>query len=320
MHERGVDIIFMLIIFHFLRKLYLMSFCDRQENAWKSGSFLFLIIHGAIFFGLVLCCTHLSDITLTIAANIINTITFKYGKAYWFLFTDQTLNTDTIIRSMYAHYILGLFTVVLGLNHALMMHYDYRDINNYEGSEAENEWYDSVFKKEIFVFAFLLMLLSFYGKFFYEMVEPLNYEIFMWGDVGCVVDVRFLGVAPHWYFRSYMSWLLLCPHHYFGVFGLVYLMVIVYFQPNLKSKSLEYVRKNNLMSDGSEFNLIHIILFSIFFISVLYTNTFLPYGRFFNMVGGNVGLLISYLYIFTYLTFPLNTALYRLKFECFNRN
>ena len=78
-----------------------MSFSERQENAWKSGAFLFLIIHGVIFFGLVLCCTHLSDITLTIAANIMNTLTFKYGKTYWFLFTDQTLNSDTIIRAMY---------------------------------------------------------------------------------------------------------------------------------------------------------------------------------------------------------------------------
>jgi quinol-cytochrome oxidoreductase complex cytochrome b subunit len=307
-----VDIIFMLVVFHFLRKLYLMSFSDRQENAWKSGAFLFLVLHGVIFFGLVLCCTHLSDITLTIAANVMNTLTFKYGKTYWFLFTDQTLNTDTIIRSMYMHYILGLVTMLLGVTHALMMHYDYKDNNNWNGDENENEWADSVFKKEIFMFFVFLFFLSVYGKFLYKMFEPLNYEIFMWGDVGCVVDVRFLGVAPHWYFRSYMSWLLLCPHHYFGVFGLIYLMVVIYFQTNLKRQAANFTKNFNLIFENPEFNTIHTFFFTLFIVSVLYTNTFLPYGRFFNMVGGNVGLLVSYLYVFTYLTFPLSNIVYKI--------
>jgi len=27
--------------------------------------------------------------------------------------------------------------------------------------------------------------------------EALSYEIFMWGDIGLMPDVRFYGVAPH---------------------------------------------------------------------------------------------------------------------------
>jgi len=35
--------------------------------------------------------------------------------------------------------------------------------------------------------------------FFMLYVEPeaLSYEIFMWGDVGMMTDVRYYGVAPH---------------------------------------------------------------------------------------------------------------------------
>jgi hypothetical protein len=35
--------------------------------------------------------------------------------------------------------------------------------------------------------------------FFYLYTDPeaLSYEIFMWGDIGMVTDVRFYGVAPH---------------------------------------------------------------------------------------------------------------------------
>jgi len=108
-----------------------------------------------------------------------NTLTFKYGKTYWFLFTDQTLNSDTIIRAMYIHYILGLLTILLGVMHALIMHYDYKDSTVFDGSENENKWFDLVFKKEIFMFMYFLLILVLYGKFFYKLIEPLNFEIFM---------------------------------------------------------------------------------------------------------------------------------------------
>jgi len=37
---------------------------------------------------------------------------------------------------------------------------------------------------------------------------------------------------------------------------------------------------------------------------IAYSTTFLPYGRFYNRLGGNIGMLASYLYIFFYLGFP----------------
>lgn len=313
-HERGVDLIFLLLVTHLLKKIFTMSFSERQENAWKSGSFIFLLIHGAIFFGLVLCCTHLSDITLTIAANIINTLTFKYGKFYWFLFTDQTLNTDTIIRSMYIHYILGLLCVFFGIIHALLMHYDYKDSNFFDGNDVEVEWQDLIFKKELFKFFKILVISYLYGKFFYKNIEPLNYEIFMWGDIGNITDVRFLGVAPHWYFRSYMGWLLLCPHHYIGVFGLIFLMLSIYFQPNLKRGFMNFSKNNNDIFQKPEISITHIFLFTVFCMCVFYTNSFLPYGRFFNMIGGNDALLIAFLYIFLYL----NGSVHKLIYFIFN--
>ena len=78
LHERGVDILFIFSYFHLLRKLYTSVFYVEQEFAWKSGSFAFIIFQAVTFLGLVLCCTHLSDITLTIACNIVHTFFFFY--------------------------------------------------------------------------------------------------------------------------------------------------------------------------------------------------------------------------------------------------
>jgi len=73
MHERGVDLIFVFSWLHLFRKLYLNVFEYEHEATWKSGVFSFLIFQVVVFLGLVLCCTHLSEITLTIAANIFHT-------------------------------------------------------------------------------------------------------------------------------------------------------------------------------------------------------------------------------------------------------
>lgn len=64
------------------RKLYLNIFEIETEAAWKSGILLFLVFQVVVFLGLVLCCTHLSEITLTIATNVMHTFFFFKGKAY----------------------------------------------------------------------------------------------------------------------------------------------------------------------------------------------------------------------------------------------
>ena len=62
--------------------------------------------------------------------------------------------------------------------------------------------------------------------FVYVEPEALSYEIFMWGDIGLVTDVRYYGVAPHWYFRPFMAWLIACPHHKTGIFGVIFFFIV----------------------------------------------------------------------------------------------
>lgn len=306
LHERGVDYIFIFMYIHLFRKLYLRAYSYDQETTWKSGSLAFLIIHGIIFFGLVLCCTHLSDITLTIAANIIKTLCFKYGKLYWILFTDQTLNTDTIIRLAYIHYILPFYLVYLGFVHAMDMHYGWKDSLFFSNNKITFFWFSDVVKNEILGYLNILLFFMMLCFYLYSDNEPLSYEIFMWGDLGIMNDVRFLSVAPHWYFRPYMGWLILCPHHYIGIFGLIYFMVAFYFQPNIQNSVNS--RLNIIKSKTSvvfENSFLHKLTFSVFLLCVLYTGSFLPYGRFYISIGGDFMSILSYIYIYIYISFPV---------------
>lgn len=185
----------------------------------------------------------------------------------------------------------------------------------------------------------MLLLVYMLGAYLYSEPEPLAYEIFMWGDIGVSTDIRFYGVAPHWYFRPYMAWLIVCPSHRTGLFGLIFFFVILYYQPNLHFnfyKNVGKVESPHTVVDENHVNftqyadqlnvsknnyyratfayiyqpttlqleLSHLCTFFVFFGAILYVCTFLPFGRFYNRVGGNVTMLYAYLYIFIYLSVP----------------
>ena len=293
-----------------------------QEYAWKSGVLQYLWIQVVIFLGLVLCCTHLSEITLTIAANAFYTACFFIGKLYWLAFTDISLNSDTVIRLAYAHYISAIILVVLGIYHGVDMHYDWKSGSIFDGIKQELNWFDEAVINELGKCLDYLAFIGFIYFLLYTEPEALNYEIFMWGDVGMVTDVRFYGVAPHWYFRPYMAWLIVCPFHYAGLLGLLLFFVSFYYQPNIVGRgentlysSLEsfimffYVNFKDrckkiaqIYKISPETDVFYKITYGIFLICIWYAFSYLPYGRFFVRIGGNDSSLGAYIYIFIYMS------------------
>ena len=319
MHERGVDLIFIFSYIHLFRKLYLNVFEIETEASWKAGAYSFIIFQGVVFLGLVLCCTHLSEITLTIAANIMHTFFLFTGKFYWLIFTDKQLNTDTLIRLAYLHYVLAFYLAYAGLIHGIDIHYDWKNEMSVDGVNILMFWWDEAFANEIKIFFYLLFMTTVFFYLLFLEPESLSYEIFMWGDIGIVNDVRFYGVAPHWYFRPFMAWLIACPFHKTGIFGLIFFFFVLFFQPNLHGvNENDILNKRFLIKISSklkrrvnfvtlpknlEGNFIYQMIFYYFFCCCLYTTSFLPYGRFYNRIGGNWAFIFSYFYIFSYLTF-----------------
>ena len=168
-----------------------------SESSWKSGGFMFLLINVAIFSGLVLCCTHLSDITLRIATNVVKTLTLKVGNLGYFIYTDETLNTDTLVRLAYLHYILPFIILLVSMEHLVDMHFSHRDYNFLPNRRVMYSWCFEVLKTEFFFWIKFYFTLALIALYIYHDNEPLSFEIFMWGDIGFINDIRFLGVAPH---------------------------------------------------------------------------------------------------------------------------
>jgi quinol-cytochrome oxidoreductase complex cytochrome b subunit len=70
MHVRGVDTLMVLSYLHIFKKLYLKNYVTSESDGWMLGGYAFLWFHYIIFLGISLSCSHLSDLTLTIGANI----------------------------------------------------------------------------------------------------------------------------------------------------------------------------------------------------------------------------------------------------------
>lgn len=278
-----------------------------QEATWKSGVISLLLFQVVTFFGLSLCCTHLSDITLAIACNIMHTFFMFYGEPYSFIFTDKKLNSDTLVRLAYAHYLTAFLLLYIGILHAITMHYDWKTDYNFDGLKVELTWWDEVLANEVISYLYALLAIYIIGSFYlFHEPEPLSYEIFMWGDVGAVIDVRFFGVAPHWYFRPFMAWLTVCPFHKLGVFGLLVFFLAIYNQitlarPSNKGKTI-LQNQTNILLKNSAFFFNKNYAFWIFFLMLMYTTTFLPAGRYYQIVYGNSGMLIAYLYVLMFLS------------------
>lgn len=324
LHERGVDVIFIFSYVHLARKLYLLNNYLAQEFAWKSGAFILMIIQVVTFLGLVLCSTHLSDITLKIASNTMHQIFNLKTKVYWWLFTDKNLNTDTIIRLAYAHYIAAFVLFGLVIMHSVDMHYDWKTDYNADGLKNELQWWNEVIINEIMTFIYLMLFVLLVSLVLYSEPEAISYELFMWGDVGFITDPNFNQVAPHWYFRPLMAFLLVIPHALIGVFGLGLFFMLIYYQISLHNAGELRAYKSGLFkgllntgffknfhTDGFhvDFSFVHQLKFFSFLMAVLYTTTFLPNGKYYLAVGGNDALLISYIIIFLYLTFPTKTGI-----------
>jgi hypothetical protein len=83
------------------------------------------------------------------------------------------------------------------------------------------------------------------------------------------------------------------------------------------SHQLEYSRKTTIFSKYIlrkkylykntdifiQINFFYQLTFALFIMACLCAASFLPYGRFYNRLGGNIGMLGSYIYIFMYLAF-----------------
>ena len=307
MHIRGVDMIFLLSYMHIFKKIYLKNYVTAESDGWLIGGYAFVWFHYIVFLGISLSATHLSDLTLTIVANIVWSLFNFIHKTYYIIFTNKHLNTDQLTRLMILHYFTPWYYLYLVKLHMLFCHESWDSDsgeNVYEDKSGSYvSWFYDAFLKEFqdawywthFVFLY----------FFYHHLTPatVSYYFFERWNISELDEIRFYAVAPHWYFRAFMGLLVVSPSHYEGLLwmglflGLLACLPIIY---NCYNSNNTYLPVIPMQS-----SLFQTLSFMFFMMSLYCVASLLPCGRYYyEPEGGYVGnpwVKFSYQYMYLYL-------------------
>ena len=306
-HVRGVDSLMLLSYMHILKKIYLKNFIIAESDGWILGGYAFVIFHGIVFLGISLSATHLSDLTLTVFANIFWSLINNIHKSYYILFTNKHLNVDQMTRFMVLHYFVPWYYLYLIQMHVLFCHESW-DSDSGESTYEDKtgtyaSWFYDAMLKEFQDGWYWVMYIFVYFSLHHFNGGTVNYFFFERWNVSEMEEIRFYGVAPHWYFRPLMGMLTVCPTHYEGVFWVfLYLFSLAglpiynnFFNPI--TKHYPAIPMQN--------SLLQTFCFIIFMMSIYCTASILPCGRYYyEPEGGYVGnplIKFSYQYIYLYM-------------------
>ena len=312
MHVRGVDTIFVLSYMHILKKVYLKNYITSESDGWILGGYAFFWFHYIVALGISLSATHLSDLTVTIIANIFWSVFDNIYKTYYIIFTNKHLNTDQMTRMMMLHYFTPWYYLYLIQLHILFCHESW-DSDSGEGvyedkSGSYISWFYDAFLKELQDAWYWTMLVFIYFFLHHFNAATLNYFFFERWNIAELDEIRFYGVAPHWYFRPYMGLLVITPTHYEGLSWMILFLVLLTFLPvfyawyNVNNRHLPIIPMQN--------SLLQTFCFILFIMSLFATASMLPCGRYYyEPEGGYVGhswVKFSWQYIFLYLAWIIH--------------
>lgn len=307
MHVRGVDTIFVLSYLHILKKIWLKNYITPESDGWILGGYAFLWFHYVVALGICLSASHLSDLTLTIAANIVWSLMDNAFKTYYLVFTNKHLNSDQLLRLMLFHYFTPWYYLYLIQLHILFCHESW-DADSGENTVEDKSgsyisWFYDAFLKEIQDAWFWTAVV--YIFFWFHVLEPLitNYFYFERWNIAEYDEIRFYGVAPHWYFRPLMGLLVVSPTHYEGLLWLGLFFILLTFLPILYG--FYNSNENDSVILPTKITKFQSFLFILYLWSLFYITSILPCGRYYYEVEagyvGNVWIKFSFQYIYLYL-------------------
>jgi hypothetical protein len=136
----------------------------------------------------------------------------------------------------------------------------------------------------------------------------LIFFFFEFWNIAELDDIRFYGVAPHWYFRPLMGILVISPTHYEGLMWMALFFVLLAFLPifyNFYNTFHKYIPTIPMQN-----SLLQISLFIFFMMSLYCSASMLPCGRYYyEPEGGYVGnpwVKFSIQFIYVYLAWIIH--------------
>jgi hypothetical protein len=271
------------------------------------GGYAFFWFHYIIMLGICLSASHLSDLTLTVFANIFWSLINNIYKTYYIVFTNKHLNVDQLTRFMILHYFTPWYYLYLVKLHVLFCHEswdtDSGETTYEDKSGSYVSWFYDAFLKEIQDAWYWSTYIFVYFFLHHWNPATVNYFFFERWNIAELDEIRFYGVAPHWYFRPLMGLLVVSPTHYEGLMWTGLFFFLLGFLPTLYN--LYNTFNKYVCTIATQNSLVQTSAFILFMMSMYCVASMLPCGRYYyEPEGGYVGnpwVKFSYQYIYLYL-------------------
>jgi len=208
---------------------------------------------------------------------------------------------------MVLHYFTPWYYLYLVKLHVLFCHESWDSDsgeNVYEDKSGTYiSWFYDAFLKEIQDAWYWTLFVFVYFWLHHFNPSTVNYFFFERWNISELDEIRFYGVAPHWYFRPLMGLLVVSPSHYEGLmwmglwFVLLAALPIIYNFYNVNSQYLPIIPMQSSLLQTS--------CFILFMLSMYCTVSMLPCGRYYYAPEGgyvcNPWVKFSYQYAYLYM-------------------
>jgi len=165
-----------------------------------------------------------------------------------------------------------------------------------------------LFLKEIQDAWYYVTLLFTYFAIHHFNASTVNYFFFERWNISELDEIRFYGVAPHWYFRPLMGLLVVAPSHYEGLMWMGLWFILLAALPIIHN--LYHSHHDVLPNIPMQSSLLQSGAFVLFMLSMYCAMSMLPCGRYYyEPEGGYVGnpwVKFSYQYLYLYLAWILH--------------
>ena len=311
-HVRGVDTIMIFSYFHIFKKIYLKNYVTSESDGWLLGGYAFFWFHYIVGLGITLSASHLSDLTLTIAANVAWSFFNNIHKTYYIIFTNKHLNTDQLVRLMVFHYITPVYYLTLINLHVLFCHESW-DTDSGEWTYEDRSttyiaWFYDALQKEFQDACYWSIYVFLFATFHNMHLVCVSYYFFERWNIAEMTDIRFYGVAPHWYFRAFMGILVVSPTHWEGLIWVISYLVLLAALPIVFNFYHSFSKA--LFLTGTAYSYKQTLFYILFLLSLICTTSMLPCGRYYYEpeagYKGNPWVKVSYQYVYFYLGWLLH--------------
>ena len=240
-HSNGASMFFIVIYIHIGKGLYFGSYIYPRELLWVSGVIMFILLMGIAFLGYVLPWGQMSFWGATVITNFVTALPLIGEHILYWIWGGFAINNSTLNRIYTLHFLLPFLLLGLVFLHFILLHH----VGS--GNPLGIDWvtyipfYPYFIIKDFFSFILFLILFSIFVYLFPNFLgHSDNY-------IEANPYVTPTHVVPEWYFLPFYAILRSIPNKFWGVFSMLFAIIILIFFPFITN----YNFINNLTNKNS---------------------------------------------------------------------